>query len=422
MFPLILRLSLGYAPLAEYSLSAPFALTNVSEIGNWSLRGSAVSWKNRIRLTSESQLPEWGAACQRAPFVSTDWTIDLDVSARGSDAGGLGITFLYSDSVCPRRPDRFRGFQLTLNTSAQSLERADETPVYFSEGSFLSAQKVAAIKFRNQNFPTKVQITKSHSVLWVRYTTFTRYIPLFRVNLTTEMPPFGYFTIFAETAADQSDNNDLYSVRAEAESDVQWSHISQGLLSDNRKMLESDAAKRREAKQARRSALLPTMHGYLQAAAAQGQRLPERAADMRDAFALVAEAANRGMEAVTIDMLKVFINRYLQDTLAGAGKKVNLATERFDESRAEIADMWAYLRAQLIGLATDARAALARIAEDAVITAREIRIEKVLEQPPDSGGDAVTKTLVLICVVELVAYLAFFARQHAKTQGFKKVD
>jgi hypothetical protein len=288
----------------------------------------------------------------------------------------------------------------------------------------LTTHEIASIKFRNQNFPTKLQITKQKSRLWIRYTTFTRYIPLVSIDLATEMPAFGYFTIFAETAFAESDNNDLYSVRTQAESPVQWTHISQKLLSDNRKVLESDAARRREAKQARRSALLPTMREYLQAAAARDQRLPEAAADMRDAFALVEEAAKRGMESVTIDMLKVFINRYLQDTLAGAGKKVNLAMERFDESRAEVGDMWAYLRAQLIDLAADARAALARIAEDAVIAAREIRIEgaPATEEMPAAGADGVTKVLVLVCVVELVAYLVFFARQHSKTHGFKKVD
>jgi hypothetical protein len=42
---------------------------------------------------------------------------------------------------------------------------------------------------------------------------------------------------------------------------------------------------------------------------------------MREASALVHEAAKRGMEAVNIDMMKVFINRYLQDTLAKAEKR-----------------------------------------------------------------------------------------------------
>jgi hypothetical protein len=129
------------------------------------------------------------------------------------------------------------------------------------------------------------------------------------------------------------------------------------------------------------------------------------------------------MESVTIDMLKVFINRYLQDTLAGAGKKVNLAMERFDESRAEVGEMWAYLRGQLIELATDARAALARIAEDAMFAARDLRISITpQDEMPAAGGDGVTKALVAVCVVELVVYLVFFARQHAKTKGFKKVD
>jgi hypothetical protein len=366
-----------------------------------------------------------GAVCQRAPTAFSDWSIDFDISARGTDSGGLGITFLYSDTVCPIQPDTFRGFQLTVNTSSP---HSDETPVYFSEGSFATSTERGTIKFRNQRFPTKLQITRTNKKLWVRYTTFTRFIPLFSVDLTTDIPAYGYFTIFASTEPDHSDNNDLYSVRTQAESDVHWDAISAKQLTDNRKVIESDATNRRAAKQARRSALLPTMRRCLESMAAADNRLaaaPGRP-QMQDAFSLVEEAAKRGMEAVTIDMLKVFINRYLQDTLAGAGKKVNLAMERFDDSRAEISEMWTYLRMQLTELAVESRLALDAIVSEAREAAKQVRIDGVSQETVvrEAAGEAdgVSKVLIVVGVAELVAYIVFFARQHTRTHGFKKAD
>jgi hypothetical protein len=154
---------------------------------------------------------------------------------------------------------------------------------------------------------------------------------------------------------------------------------------------------------------------------------------MRDGFDLVIEAANRGMESVTIDMLKVFINRYLQDTLAKAGRKVNLAMESFDDTRGEMGEMWQYLRGQLIELAADTREALVKIGNEAVAAAQQVRLghdianelPRVIQRTSarvGKGADWLARSLVVIMIVELLAYLVFFWRQHARTHGFKKVD
>jgi mannose-binding lectin 1 len=248
------------------------------------------------------------------------------------------------------------------------------------------------------------------------------------VDLVSNIPDYGYFTIFAETDSDLSDNNDLYSVRTQPESEIQWGHISEKLLTENRKILESDAIKRREAKQARRSALLPTMHQYLDIMKARDNRLDISSSPngLKDAFAIIEEAAKRGMEAVTIDMLKVFINRYLQETLGVVGSKVKLAMEQFDDSRSEINEMWSYLRQQLLDLAIDTRLALQTIAEESVAAAKEIQIPNVSPEVLGSGEspglNGLGKVLLVVSILELIAYLVFFGWKHSRTQGFKKVD
>jgi hypothetical protein len=242
----------------EYSIFAPFNRTNISEIGNWSLRGSAVSWKNVIRLTSDSLKSEWGALCHRAPTAFVDWSIDIELSSRGQGDGGASLTFLFSDAVCPQYPEKFNGFQVTIKTA--ETDDSGGSPIYFSEGTFRGANEYARIKLRNQKDPIRVKIIRSEGQVIVEYTTFMRFDPLFTVNLTTKIPDFGYFTISGATDTDRSDNTDVYSIRTRAQTDVRTDHISDKILSNNRKIIESDALKRREAKKARREALLPTMH------------------------------------------------------------------------------------------------------------------------------------------------------------------
>jgi hypothetical protein len=150
--------------------------------------------------------------------------------------------------------------------------------------------------------------------------------------------------------------------------------------------------------------------------------------DMRDAFALVEEAAKRGMEAVTIDMLKVFINRYLQDTLAAAGKKVNLAMEQFDGTKGEMAEMWQYLREQLVELAIETKTKLQEIAEESIQAARNIVVDHITPDVLQVGVEKVGNSgnlggvLVVFMGFELIAYVVFFIVKHRKTGGFKKVD
>jgi hypothetical protein len=161
---------------------------------------------------------------------------------------------------------------------------------------FSTSCAIASIQVANQYFPAKPQITKQDSRLWVCDTTFTHLIPLVTMNLGGVIPTFGYSTIFATTEFDQSDNNHLYSVRTQAESRVQRLPIN--------------------AKLAR----------FLIATARGGVR--------RNRRGLVA----------------VFINRYRQETLAGAGKCVSNG------------DMRGYLKRQLAGFAAPVRGAIAEAA------------------------------------------------------------
>jgi hypothetical protein len=55
-----------------YSLIPPLDRTNLSEVGNWTFRGSAVNMKSYVRLTSDAITAEDGALCYRAKTAFRD--------------------------------------------------------------------------------------------------------------------------------------------------------------------------------------------------------------------------------------------------------------------------------------------------------------------------------------------------------------
>jgi len=66
----------GAAFHGSYSLSAPFEKTNLSEIGDWTMCGSAVRMKSFLRMTASASANKYGAVCIRTPCSATGrWSL-----------------------------------------------------------------------------------------------------------------------------------------------------------------------------------------------------------------------------------------------------------------------------------------------------------------------------------------------------------
>jgi hypothetical protein len=412
-----------------YSLIPPLERTNLSELGNWTFRGSAVNMKSFVRLTSDALMAEYGALCYRAKTPFRDWILDIELLAKGGPTGGTGFTFLFTDEVCPEHSETFTGLQITVNTT--QTDESGESPVYFSESSFEGARKHGHIRVRNIKSPIRLQLTKRENELTVQYTEFMRYLPLFEVKLNST-PEYGYFTIASQSTAEHGDNNDIHAIWTRPESDYKWGHIPSNQPYENRKVIETNAVKRRERKQARRDAMLQSMHRYLGQMEKSDNSLARgpREVVFKDAFRLVEEAQERGTEAVTIDHLKVWIHTYVMDTIGAAGKKVREAMDRIEEAKGSVADIWSFVREELMDLATETKEALTVLSEQSLEEARRAHIEKItpdvfqdaVENQTTVGTGFLTWLLPLTSVVEGIAYLIFFCVKRQQTHGFKKMD
>jgi hypothetical protein len=412
-----------------YSLIPPLDRTNLSEVGNWTFRGSAVNMKSYVRLTSDALTTEYGALCYRAQTAFRDWIIDIDLLAKGGPKGGTGFTFFFTDEVCPEHSQTFTGFQITVNTT--ETDESGESPVYFSESSLDGARKYGRIRIRNIKNPIRLQLTKHENELTVQHTEFMRYLPLFQVKLKST-PEYGYFTIASQSTAERGDNNDVHAIWTRPQSDYEWGHIPANQPYENRKVIETNAVKRRERKQQRRDAMLQHMHHYLRQMQDADNVLPQAPRDVafKDAFRLVEEAQERGTEAVTIDHLKVWIHHYVTDTIGAAGKKVREAIDRIEDAKGSTTDIWNFVREELMELAGDTKEALMILSNESLEEARKTNIEKItpdgfqnaIEDEAAAGTGLLTWVLALISFVEGMAYVIFFCIKRQQTHGFKKVD
>jgi hypothetical protein len=88
-----------------FSLVDPHKLTDVREIGNWTIRGSAVSMGHFICLTN-AHSNRAGAVCTRVPTDFRDWRVELELNA----FSGKGVYFSFSSDQCPNPKTSSNGF------------------------------------------------------------------------------------------------------------------------------------------------------------------------------------------------------------------------------------------------------------------------------------------------------------------------
>ena len=113
----------------RYSAVPPFEFTNISEIGNWTLRGSAANMKKYIRLTSTVD-GDYGSMCQRVPTLFKDWQFEVEIKANNNrKIGGEGFWFYFTEEVCPEMLLQFTGFSIWINTT--QTDPTGQSPIYF---------------------------------------------------------------------------------------------------------------------------------------------------------------------------------------------------------------------------------------------------------------------------------------------------
>lgn len=419
----------------RYSIVPPFEFTNISEIGNWTLRGSAANMKKYIRLTSTID-GDYGSLCQRVPTLFSDWQFEVEVkSFNNRFRGGEGFWFYFTKEVCPEMLLQFTGFSIWVNTS--KTDSKGRSPIYFLNNDqnqvidFNDYKPLGYVKLRNTTDPFRLRITKKAKTIKVDHATDLGtgyYEECFHIT-NNSLLDYGYFTFSAITGSSlYYDNNDLFSIRTFALSKYQ-KEFDDDISAKNRKVIEAALDVRRTMKQERRAKMV-NMLKYNEDATNHQNTISGGSYDIKDAFKIIKEAHKRGTDTVTVTQLKSFINSYVETTITKAMKKIDMAFDKFDETKLDMNDLWGYLKTQLLDLSMETKQSLKALETECLSFAKSINLQDLnqtsLQQSVkinDNMNDSkISRILFYIMIVEVICYVAFFIYKRHKTHGFIKVD
>jgi len=409
--------------ISDYILTPPFIQSNISEIGNWSVIGSAVALKKIIRLTSVVT-NSYGGVCHRVPTNFRDWRAEIEISAKDGN-GGRGFWFFFTDEFCPEFPLRWTGLSLWINTS--DVDRMGRSPIFMhnnnNETTNLSLiQPIGRVLVRSNEFIPKMVITKRGSSIELAFTSGER-------TFTTETKfahiiETGYFS-FASMTTNYADNNDLHSIMVFPLSPLTNSHESVDFSAINRKILLDNVINRRVMKRRRRVNMQTSSSYYTDAISAQSKLGTDKKHMLNDSVKIISEIKSRAMVTITAESLKHFILPSVDRTIEKANSKVNLGNERFLETQSDFREVYIGLNNQLRALTNECISNMSLMTEEIVSLAHTLMKNEVHDSispvPLDENVNN-SNILIIICVVELILYLVFFVYKRRKTDHFRKAD
>ena len=415
----------------NHSLIPPFSYSNINEINDWTIRGSAINMKSFLRLTN-SIINDFGGVCNRIPILFHDWVIEYEILAKDGNSGE-GFHFIFSQECCPDIDSKFNGIRISINT--EQTNESNYSPVYyFNSFNQNNDVYIGDVYLKPLKHPLKVRVTHNNSSLKVEYM-FNNSFKTIYIGDSENIIYYGYISYYASTSANHYDNNDLYSLivfplsESISNSKIDYSSV-------NRKIIQDNVLARRVMKNNRRSKLI-TSNKYREQLEHENSILSENImdCDLKDAFQIIKESEDRGKQAVSLQTLKDFIESKVDLTINKAQRKIDLASLRLNETKLDMDDVWSYLKVQLINLSNETGKLLKQMRADALQIVNEIKFENInfiLQHTnyttiySDSSNlnheSNISFMLMITCFIEFIGYIVFFIIQHQKTNGFNKID
>jgi hypothetical protein len=299
---LLLFLSCGFSKSFQpsYSLEKPFKSTFHNELGNWSLRGSALPMRNFIRLTTPAANTS-GAVCHRIPTTFRDWSIDVELNAWGG-TGGDGFWIIYSSHFCPDPLSSIDGISVWIDTQGRI-----GSPVYINRDEF--REELCRVQVRSDEHNLRLRIERNDTAVTVSHKKGRC-----GQKVLPDLPVFGYLTVAAQTGFNWGDDHDVYEIRTEAVSRVITMPGRRNYSHENRKVLEGMRNSRLPG--------MPYTSKYL--------RKPDEAA-LSDALRIVNETIQRAGMAVSKQFIEKFTNAVILMKIMRAQEAIEFAAENFSE-------------------------------------------------------------------------------------------
>jgi hypothetical protein len=423
MWPILTHVALSSFQ-AGFSLINPHKLTDVGEIGNWTIRGSALSMRHFIRLTS-AHSNRSGAICSRVPTSFRDWKVELELNAFGG-TGGKGFYFSFSSDLCPNPETSFDGFSVWID-SKDNRDSWGYYPLFANRSNLtiLRSLRICSVPLRSDDSHLRLLVERNNCSVVISYTSTDSHWDDDFIHCGTEkfedLPDFGYFTITALTNDNLTDDHDLYSVETDALSAIVPPQSLIDFSSRNRKILDEFALDRYPRKIPRQAGL-PLMIKYIQK--------PEELT-FSDALRLVDEIISRAMMTVSNSFISHFLNTTINESIEIVRDRIECAADSFHSLKAGLDRVSSCFRNELADITRELTAQVDVVRRDVVAYANILGTggrDSRLYQAAIRGAShkirdpLLTNILWGICLIETVAYVLFFLVRVQRTRGFKKAD
>jgi hypothetical protein len=384
----------------SYSIYPPFRDTEPGEVGNWSLRGSAIPMRHVIRLTP-ARPNMTGAVCSFVPTNFRDWNLTVRLSAFGG-LGGIGFRIIFSSRLCRRSSD---GFTLWISTRPQD-EHYVYSPVHLTAGNSSKHpdSQICLVTVRSDDSFLDFFITRRGDRIGIQYNfeSLDEYSggPLdCGTETIKKLPDYGYFTVVAETGRTHTDDHDLLKIELDS-------------LSPRVKHRVNYSKVNRRPRQRRPRATFSNMTA-----------LP-------DAFALIREMVARANVTISQRALQGFLTGMIADKIGRAAHLIDNATASFATIAGQLAEAADELPRQVVGFTQELRRQFRTARSEMraqVETVRALDKSRAFKDARKQTMQAIrnrsiANLLLAISMTELVAFLALCGVRLRRARAVRKVE
>lgn len=415
-----------------YSLIPPFLHTSIGEIGNWSIRGQAVSQKKIIHLTSTISNKN-GGLCQLIQTNALDWESEIEMSFIGDT-----FVFTFGPQVCPNISTRFFN---ALNLSFTPSDENPNTVKVRLSGPEIFPTTTCSFQYNFHPNKVKIRISKEKSNLTL-YTTInsgetTQCLSHKIGNIYSN----GYLSIFAFSPNAEKCNNtcitNIYSMSFFPLSPINIQpDIS--IIEKNRKYLDENKKERQFMKMIRRSKMM-TVSKYLDEIQNHQGILDGKVADSNDNFKTdlhsqyniedkfsdslleTKEMVIRAREAISAENLTNFINNKMMPVIDRAAARFERVTDALWNMKSEMLGLWEDVSKELKTMNFDIRNDCELVKGEVIDAANTMKkqlqnFDTETSQFPKNieknNFSKIEMLLFVICIIEFISYIIFFVRYH----------
>ena len=416
------------------SLVPPYktAANRSREIGQYTLRGSTLSFKNFIRLNSLLKENDFGGFCNRRHISGNELSVKFLINSINEKHHIYRRnSLIYSKEFCPEHKRVFQGFSIDFITN----ESINNIYIYYS---FNNETKNYLCTFPSQEnygkYETFVELNENKIIVKYKQnaTDSDIYYECGSINHQMNMTE-GYISFFSYTNGDIQ-YNDLSYFHIYSNQNININE-EEYLLEDkkNRKTLNKD--KRMIISKREKEFNHPISTYYKSQIDYENGLLGTsgKSVDLERAFDEINELILSVGNGLTIDELSNFIKETIDEKINYANDKLEYTANVLNEFRDEFRNIYLTTISLLKGIESEINFEMRKTESEMRKILSHVTIQNsntfyknmedvVLSKTENRKNNIANNMLLMICAIEAVLYVIFIIHKRRKTRGFKKAD